>query len=206
LEKRRQQAEQARAARAQASEGADDHKAQEDMDTLLSKLRAGDSVGRKTRRNRVGGNGSKSNVPSATRLVPQLTGPGVGEAADIAKDMLAALKMDGFSANSVPPSPNPAISSPNPGPSSSRRSRLRRGSVRTTASIDGSPALDAPTELAITEEPLVIGSDEAQYPSGGPALDLGSPRSSEGEPDSPTVKLRDEGPNSVGPFDDSQGH
>ncbi|KAF9519877.1 hypothetical protein BS47DRAFT_1370603 [Hydnum rufescens UP504] len=167
LEKRRQQAEQARATRAQASEGVDDHKAQEDMDTLLSKLRAGDSVGRKTRRNRVAGNGSKSNVPSAARLVPQLTGPGVGEAADIAKDMLAALKMDGF---------------------------------------NSSPALDAPTELAITEEPPVIGSDEAQYPSGGLARDLGSPRSSEGEPDSPTVKLRNDGPNSVEPFDDSEGH
>lgn len=162
------------------------------MDTLLNKLRAGDSVGRKTRRNRLAGKGSKSDLPSANRLVPQLTGPGAGEAADIAKDMLAALKMDGFN-TSAPPSPNPTASS-----TTSRRARLR-GSLRASASADNSASLPdiphspLPTEDPIAEE-ITDNNNQPIFASEDPELEPGpgSPRSSDGEPDSPTVKFKRE--------------
>lgn len=68
------------------------------LDDLLDKLRSGDTIaGRRTRRQRPG-------PPSRTPGPITLPTGGEGDAADIAKDMLARLQSDGFDAK-VPLSP-----------------------------------------------------------------------------------------------------
>lgn len=70
------------------------------LDTLLEKLRNGDTVTRRNRRNRSG---------NEQRAVPQslnLDGETPAATADVARDMLAALKSDGFV---TPASPTVAV-------------------------------------------------------------------------------------------------
>ncbi|KAH9927040.1 hypothetical protein B0H21DRAFT_763729 [Amylocystis lapponica] len=89
------------------------------LDTLLEKLRNGDNVGRKSRRARSKGSRRSTAPPPLSTDI--LLGPDSGtDTADIARDMLARLKSDGFS-TVTPVSPT--------GPSATRRTRRRRGSI-----------------------------------------------------------------------------
>lgn len=101
-ERRIQQAEETRAARARAEAGP----SEEDtamLDTLLEKLRAGDSVkgGRGNRRPNARERLAKRPTPSS--LIPLMPSPltvlaenGNNDAGDLARGMLAALQSDGF--------------------------------------------------------------------------------------------------------------
>lgn len=152
-EKRKQYAEELRATRAQNAELVEEPREREGLDTLMDKLRAGDSVGgRKGRRTRNG----RQSISSAPRLTPQLTGTSVGDTADKAKDMLAALKQDGFN----PPGTNGAsllkVALPESQATKPRRSRLR-GSLRGDA--DGSiSSLDATSPR--TQAPIPEGNED----------------------------------------------
>lgn len=114
LEKRRQQHEQLVASRSKPADSSTVESQEASLDDLLDKLRSGDTVaGRRTRRQRPG-------APSRTPGPIVLPTGGEGDAADIAKDMLARLKTDGFDATLAPLSP---------GPGPKRRTRPRRGSA-----------------------------------------------------------------------------
>ncbi|KAF7359511.1 putative RhoA GTPase effector DIA/Diaphanous [Mycena sanguinolenta] len=101
LEKRRQAADEVLAKRQQAQDASVPNEDDAVLDTLLAKLREGETVGRRTRRNR----GRSENRPP----VPQsLNGDGeTAAAADVARDMLARLQSDGFV---TPASPTVAVS------------------------------------------------------------------------------------------------
>jgi hypothetical protein len=176
------------------------------MDTILNRLKAGDSIGRKARRNRLAGSsGSRSNIPPVPQLTPQLTGSvGSGEAADIAKDMLAALRQGGFT----------PIEPPSPRPPQTRRTRIR-GSLRTNASgnnsdqppatpLSDSTPLSPPAEDVKGEEQQALEREEAESRPASVTLskrsdaqdvdgedDDASNHSSdeEGPPGSPTARL-----------------
>jgi cytokinesis protein len=60
------------------------------LDTLLEKLRNGDTVSRRNRRNR-SGNENRPSVPQSLNLDGETPA-----AADVARDMLARLQSDGF--------------------------------------------------------------------------------------------------------------
>lgn len=98
MEKRRQAAEDFKASRQKAAEEApgQEHEDTSILDDLLEKLRNGDSVGRKARRTRP----STASRPGRPLNITTdaLVGSGSGnDTADIARDMLARLKSDGFS-------------------------------------------------------------------------------------------------------------
>jgi cytokinesis protein len=116
VEKRRQQHEDLVASRTKAANSPTTESQEASvLDDLLDKLRSGDTVaGRRTRRQRPG-------APSRTPGPLTLPTGGEGDAADIAKDMLARLKSDGFDAALAPLSPGPTTGK--------RRSRPRRGSA-----------------------------------------------------------------------------
>jgi len=151
VEKRRRAAEEARATRVAAlAKGGSSEIPREDMDTLLAKLRAGDSVGRKTR------NRSKLSAPAKSRpsvtAVPEVVEKDEdkkdGDTADMAKNMLAALKKDGFTISTAP-----AASGTSPNASqtyTSRRSRLRAG-MRVSGSVSlALPMLESTFEAGQT--------------------------------------------------------
>lgn len=147
-DRRRQYADELRATRAQNTNNPPEGRAREDMDTLLDKLRAGDAVGKKNRRNRSAGR--QQSISGALRIAPQVTGGGSGEAAEIAKDMLAALKKDG--SNATPPGTASNVSSSQV--TKPRRSRLR-GSLRVDKGEDTGSSVDLanpPTEAPIPED------------------------------------------------------
>ena len=156
IERRRRAAEEARATReATVTKGSSTETAREDMDTLLAKLRAGDSVGRKTR------NRSKLSAPAKSRTsvttVPEVMEEGEdkkdSDAADIAKNMLAALKMEGFTTSAAP-----AASSTSPNASQTytpRRTRLRAG-----MRISGSVSLTSPMLEPTFEAEQTIQEDD----------------------------------------------
>lgn len=100
------------------------------LDDLLDKLRSGDAIaGRRTRRQRPG---------PASRTPGPLTLPigGEGDTADIAKDMLARLKSDGFDAK-APLSPKLGLS---------KRRRPRRNSMndRQATEVEGDQLSNEP--------------------------------------------------------------
>ena len=116
MDKRKQAAETAKANREKAKEAAAAEEAENSsvLDTLLEKLRNGDNVGRKARRARP----SASARPSAPlNLTPDGLLASGNDTVDLARDMLARLKSDGFD-TLIPSSPT-AKSMPN------RRSRRR---------------------------------------------------------------------------------
>lgn len=98
------------------------------LDDLMNKLRAGDSVGRRTRRARRpsrAGAGTGGAAPSLSINPEATSSPHLGgvEAADMAIDMLATLKSDGF----VPTPTSPTASSS--ALPTARRRRLRTGTI-----------------------------------------------------------------------------
>lgn len=146
------------------------------MDTLLDKLRAGDSVGgRKNRRNRNAA--TRQSISAAPRIVPQLTGNGTGDAADIAKDMLAALKNNGFNAatpGSVTLSiPSLSTSAPATKP---RRSRLR-GSLKGDLADSGRSSVD----VTLPREAIPEGNEDEDLTIKVSTPRLDSPSSSRGD-------------------------
>ncbi|CCM06758.1 uncharacterized protein FIBRA_09056 [Fibroporia radiculosa] len=122
MEKRRQVAEESKANRQKLAEEAaaiddGDHAV---LDDLLEKLRNGESAGRKARRNR--STVSRPPPPLALSADALLgTAPSGNDTVDIAKDMLARLKSDGF--ETVPPVSQSTSSS-----QTARRSRRRQES------------------------------------------------------------------------------
>lgn len=155
MEKRRQAAEESRAHRQRV---ADDSTVQENEDTsvldnLLEKLRNGDNVGRKTRRTRPG-IVSRVNAPLALNTEALLR-PGTGtgdDTVDIAKDMLARLKMDGFDA--LPPA-SPTSSS------ASRMSRRRQGSASTRSSARQWIDDGTLTETSVSQDQDALMADDS---------------------------------------------
>ncbi|EJD02078.1 uncharacterized protein FOMMEDRAFT_87486 [Fomitiporia mediterranea MF3/22] len=128
-DRRRKAAEEAKANRsAKASTNGDSDAGDNSvLDNLLEKLRNGDSVGRKSRKNRhVNGkpamsrrtNSSSKDDASDSAFEPALPEAG-DKTVDLARDMLAALKSDGFEAFT------PTTSTPKPD-RAHRRSRPRR--------------------------------------------------------------------------------
>ena len=121
------------------------------LDTLLEKLRNGDSVGRKSRKNRRTNakGGASAQTPDASTdnastfdELPPLP-EGGDKTVDLARDMLAALKSDGFETFSNSSStPRPARSS--------RRTRARQ---RPSAFSEfGEPSPMSPTFSTLSDE------------------------------------------------------
>lgn len=111
-ERRKQQAEDAKAARAKAATVPTEDTTM--LDSLLEKLRSGESVKVRTGKTRRG----ERQKPGPSPL--SLPDAGVGDTANIAKGMLAALKSDGFDPASIPLSPTSKVE-----PTRSRRARIR---------------------------------------------------------------------------------
>lgn len=108
IEKRRAAAEENKANRQKAQDAAVPNENDDVLDTLLEKLRNGDTVNRRTRRNRSGAD-RRPSVPQSLNVEGETPGT-----ADVARDMLARLQSDGFV---TPASPTVAVSQ--------RRRRLR---------------------------------------------------------------------------------
>ncbi|KAJ7632366.1 hypothetical protein FB45DRAFT_912263 [Roridomyces roridus] len=94
VEKRRQAADEMKANRQKALDESVPDENGDVLDTLLEKLRNGDTVNRRTRRNRAG-NDPRPQVPPSLNLEGEMPAT-----ADLARDMLKRLQSDGF----VPPS------------------------------------------------------------------------------------------------------
>lgn len=121
MEKRRQAAEQAKAQRQQAAANATTQDVEDTsaLDSLLEKLRTGNGVGRKARRSRPTASNRQA-APLTLDAESVLEAGSSGDnTADIARDMLARLKSDGF--NAITPS-SPTSSTTN---RSTRRSRRK---------------------------------------------------------------------------------
>lgn len=136
MERRKQAAEAAKANRDKAREAAvaEDAENSAVLDNLLEKLRNGDNVGRKARRTRPS-TGSRSSGP--LNLASDGLLASGNDTADLARDMLARLKSDGFDAlisstPTVPTTPH-------------RRSRRRAPSTSAfqgiTEELEGSPLM-----------------------------------------------------------------
>jgi cytokinesis protein len=98
------------------------------LDTLLEKLRNGDTVGRRAGRARRAGE-NRPAIPSSLNTDGTLA-PDASETADIARDMLARLQSDGFE----------AFTPTSPATGSKRQTRRRRNG--TGLSISGVSELD----------------------------------------------------------------
>lgn len=155
-EKRKKAAEEARKQRAQRA-GTDDASDNAVLDTLLQKLRNGDSVGRRSRRNRAK---TDASVPSTPTFVPSNDAGGEHDSdtpvvATAALDMLARLKSDGFEAF-VPSTPIDGLKPP-------RRRRPRKEPEDSSTLV----------ELAVLEDdtPLPVvsieGLNEGSVQNGG---------------------------------------
>lgn len=132
VEKRRQQQEEFKASKAKATDSSPlESQDTSVLDDLLDKLRSGDAIaGRRTRRQRLG--------PASRTPGPLILPTGEGDAADIAKDMLARLKSDGFDAK-IPLSPGLDPSK--------RRARPRHNSAsdrQVTETAEGDQSLNGP--------------------------------------------------------------
>lgn len=157
MEKRRKAADDMKASRSKTALSDSNSQVTGDasvLDNLLEKLRNGDSVGRKSRRNRQAP-GGRAAMPMTLDIntangaghedAPSPSALGVigDDTADLARDMLARLKSDGFV------TPN----SPRTERSSARRPRRRRGS---DAMMNGIAEKKSPEDLSsldATEEP-----------------------------------------------------
>lgn len=121
MERRKQAAEELKASRERAKAEASTHEVEDTsiLDNLLEKLRNGDSVGRKRRTRNSERRPAAPLELSAESLLVSGTG---NDTADLARDMLARLKSDGFDAI-TPTSPT----------SSTAPRRSRRRAASTTA-------------------------------------------------------------------------
>lgn len=123
------------------------------LDTLLEKLRNGDSVGRKSRKNRRPNGSNAPPLPDISTIKGphdvnfEPTLPEAGDkTVDLARDMLAALKSDGFEAFTPTTSSRPDRTS--------RRSRQRRRVVSEFGAEEpiASPTFSDDRELSGVEE------------------------------------------------------
>ena len=133
-EKRKQALEETKANRQKALEASSVEEDQDVLDALLAALRNGDPV-RKSRRRRAS---VKPNRPAAP-LPLSLDGGTIagGDTADVARDMLARLKSDGFTPMTMPTTPT--------APTSQRRRQRRRAENRS----NGGELLGSPLALEI---------------------------------------------------------
>jgi cytokinesis protein len=138
LTKRKQAAEESRANRQKVLDASTPSEDDDVLDTLLEKLRNGDTVGRRARRARP----SADNRPAGPLTLNLNGSTPVGDTADIARDMLARLQSDGFEAF-TPASPTVAVA---------QRRRRRRAE---TASGD----IESPTSPLSSEITNDISSD-----------------------------------------------
>lgn len=114
IERRKNAAEQSRARREQEFASMVDYEDTAALDNLLEKLRNGDNVGRKSRRTRARASRSSAPLTLSTDHLPESSNG--TDTVDIARDMLARLKSDGFE----------AVTPTSPVPGSVRRSRRAR--------------------------------------------------------------------------------
>lgn len=140
LEKRRQAADEIKASRQKALDDAVPNENDDVLDTLLEKLRNGDTVNRRTRRNR-SGNDTRPSVPQSLNVDGETPA-----AADVARDMLARLQSDGFV---TPASPTVAVA----------ERRRRRRDVTSDSGGLASPGLASPTSAMSGDEEEVEGLD-----------------------------------------------
>ena len=193
-DKRRKAAEEAKVNRSMRS--AETEKTGEDnavLDNLLEKLRKGDSVGRKSRKNRRA-NG-KSSVAAQTKEVdaeastvsalPPLP-EGADKTVDLARDMLAALKSDGFETfSSTSSTPRPARSA--------RRARQRtRGFSEFGEPSPLSPSFSVLSDGRDFSDVDSDALDDRRTPSGGSVVlpdEIESVDTSEENPDA-TIRGR----------------
>ena len=160
MEKRRQAAEDAKVQRekALADASSQDPDTSSALDSLLDKLRNGDGVGRRARRNRRPSASVKQSSPLALSAEGLLEAARSGDgAADLARNMLAQLKSDGFE-TLLPSSPTRSTTSR----SSTRRSRRKLDTTEFTGIAEElnsspifniqEPSFDESQELEETHE------------------------------------------------------
>ena len=148
-ERRKQQAEDAKAARAKAANAVAEDSTM--LDSLLEKLRSGESVKGRTGKTRR----AERQKPGPSPL--SLPDPSVGDTADIAKGMLAALKSDGFDLTSMPLSPTLKAE-----PARSRRARIRSDpelaeEIALAEAARAVGAVDPEADTGVVEENLSAG-------------------------------------------------
>ena len=124
-EKRRMAAEELRAARQKVQEEASENEDTSVLDNLLEKLRSGENVGRRARR-------ARPNAATPTPTVDTTPSVDKEDPAGLARDMLARLKSDGFTAVT------PTSTKLNPY-SSSRRNRRRPAGLEVTPELQNEP-------------------------------------------------------------------
>jgi len=148
-ERRKQQAEDAKAARAKVANVASEDSTM--LDSLLEKLRSGESVKVRTGKTRRG----ERQKPGPSPLA--LPDASAGDTADIAKGMLAALKSDGFDTVSIPLSPTSKVE-----PTRSRRARIRSDpelaeEIALAEAARAAEATDLEADTEVVEENLSAG-------------------------------------------------
>lgn len=138
MEKRRQAAEDLKASRQKAQDNAAGQDADDTaaLDNLLEQLRSGSAVGRRARRTRP----SVSRLAAPLTLSTDITVETGNDTVEIARDMLARLKSDGFDAL-TPVSPTTA--------SAPRRSRRREEFKGIAEELESSPMLTLGKELRL---------------------------------------------------------
>ena len=142
-DRRKQQAEDAKAARAKAATVASEDSTM--LDSLLEKLRSGESVKGRTGKTRR----TERQKPGPSPLV--LQDAIVGDTAVIAKGMLAALQSDGFDPASMPLSPTSRAE-----PTRSRRARIRSDpelaeEIALAEAVRAAGAVDAEVDTEVEE-------------------------------------------------------
>lgn len=144
MEKRKQAAEQAKANRekAKANASGDDAENTSALDSLLEKLRNGDNVGRKARRTRASA-ANRPSTPLDLSAASLLAASGGNDTVDLARDMLARLKSDGFEAL-APTSPTTSTAP--------RRTRRRIRGI--SEDLEGSPLFQMDGKSLDGETPM----------------------------------------------------
>ncbi len=136
LEKRKQAIEETKAQRQKAMESSPiDEESNAVLDNLLQKLRNGEPI----RKNKKPGRQTKPR-PSVPVTLNLENGDQTGDAADVARDMLASLQSDGF------------VTAPSPSRSSQRRERRRRERPSLHGERDIPPSPLAVEILDVSEE------------------------------------------------------
>jgi len=147
-ERRKQQAEDAKTARAKAASAVTEGSTM--LDSLLEKLRSGESVKGRTGKTR---RADRKPGPSPLSLPDAIA----GDTAGIAKGMLAALKSDGFDLASTPMSPTFKAE-----PARSRRARIRSDpelaeEIALAEAARAAGPADPEADTEVDEEDLIAG-------------------------------------------------